>query len=362
MESNKISVYDSRVVGKYERFFAKKANVKHTIATNNGTAALHSILSALKIKSGDEVIVSGLNYISVIYSILYLGAQPVILDIELETLIPSIDEIKKSVTGKTKAIITTANYGFPSNTIEIRDFAKKKNIFVVEDLSQSFGLRYKNKPYGVKGDIGFLSTSSSKNLSTSEGGIIITNNKKLADSCKKIINLGQIYKKAKIPTYPSFNFSRDIDHAQIGFTYRMSPILAAIGISQLKKNEQFGQKRKEIFSVYRSIFNKPSFIMQPYYNKLFNVYPNGFPLIIKRDPALVKRVIAKLQTEGWPIYSSYYSELFTYSSMNKYFSSRNIKNLKYFHNHNIILPVNINATKKNTECIANAVINALEKS
>ena len=348
MKKKEISVYNSDIVKKYEQFFALNANVKYAMATNSGTAALHTILAALEISDKDEILISGLNYVSDVYAILYLRAKPIILDIDLKTLMPSMEEIKKKINNKTRAIILTGNYGLPTNAHEIKKVIKNKKIFVIEDLSQCFGGEYRNNPYGVMGDIGFYSTSSTKNLITGEGGMIVTNNKKLAEKCKIFLNLGQVYKKNQQAVYPDFDFSKKIDHIAVGFTYRISSILSAIGISQLKRIAISREKRRKICKLYESIISNYSFIKIPKYNSAFNPCFNEFPILVNLESDEMRKMKMEFIKNKLPIYPSYYAELIEYASVKKYCRMGNIKNIKYFGEHNLILPVNINATEKQT--------------
>ncbi|MDP1728965.1 MAG: DegT/DnrJ/EryC1/StrS aminotransferase family protein [archaeon] len=361
MKNKEISVYNSDIVKKYEQFFALKSGVKYAMATNNGTAALHTILTALEISNRDEVFISGLNYISDIYAILYLKSKPIILDIDLETLMISIEEIKKRINNKTKAIVLTGNYGLPTNAYEIKKIVKNKKIFVIEDLSQCFGSKYKNNPYGIRGDIGFYSTSSTKNLTTGEGGMIVTNNKKLAEKCKVFLNLGQVYKNTQQAVYPSFDFSKKIDHIAVGFTYRMSSILSAIGISQLKRTAISCEKRRNICLLYKSIVSKYSFIKIPKYSNKFIPCFNEFPILVDLSRKDMKKIIMEFKKSNLPIYPSYYSELLTYSSVKEYCCIESVKNIKYFSEHNLILPVNINSTKKQMNDLVKIVSNIFKK-
>lgn len=213
-------------VEEFEKKFAKYIGTKYAIATSSGTTALHLALLAHRIKKGDEVITSPFTFIASANAILYCGAKPVFVDIgEDFNLNPNL--IEKKITKKTKAILVVHLFGFPVDMPKVMKIAKKYNLVVIEDCCQAHGASIKGKKVGSFGT-GCFSFYPTKNMTTGEGGMVTTNNKKIAERIKLLRNHGM-----RVRYY----------HDILGYNFRMTDIAAAIGIEQLKKLETFNKKR-----------------------------------------------------------------------------------------------------------------------
>ena len=217
-------------VEEFEKEFAKWTGAKYAIATNSGTSALHVALLACGIGKGDEVITTPFTFIATGNSIVYTGAKPVFADIDPETYNIDPSSIEKHITNKTKAIMPVHLYGQPAKMDEIKEIAEKHDLLLIEDSAQAHGATFKDKSVGNIGDIACFSFYPTKNMTTSEGGIITTNNE-------------EFYKKSQI--IRAHGASERYYHDMIGYNYRMTDISAAIGIAQLKKVEGFTLKRVE---------------------------------------------------------------------------------------------------------------------
>lgn len=213
-------------VEEFEKKFAKYIGVKYAIAASSGTTALHLALLAHGIKKGDEVITSPFTFIASSNAILYCGAKPVFVDIGEDFNI-NPDLIEKKITKRTKAILVVHLYGCPAQMDKIMKIAKKYNLVVIEDACQAHGAAIKKKKVGSFGT-GCFSFYPTKNMTTGEGGMVTTNDKKIAEKAKLLRNHGM-----RIRYY----------HAILGYNFRMTEIAAAIGIEQLKKLEKFNKKR-----------------------------------------------------------------------------------------------------------------------
>ena len=361
LKSKKVSVYRSDVVSKFEKLFAKKTGVVGAIATNNGTAALHTILLALGVKTGDEVIVQAMNYISAIYGPMYCGAKPIFTDISLDTFCSRPEEIESKITSNTKVIITSTLFGLIDKDIaRIKDIAKRNQIFLVEDLSQGYGLKKGNKMYNLTGDVGFYSLSETKNITTSEGGIIISNSKKILNKCAEIINLGQIYKDDGKPVYPSFEMGRPVNHRSMGYSYRMSPILAMVGITQINKTKKIILKRNFVAKLYSEKLKLFKAIVLPT-TGLFNPCFNSFPILLKISKNKMNKVIEECLKQKIPIRKTYFTENIKYTILKKLLDINTLKNTDYFDQHNLVLPINISASKKQHQKLLDIFIYILKK-
>ncbi len=217
-------------VRKFEKKWSKFFNCKYAVAVNSGTSAQHIALASCGITKGDEVIVTALSFTSTVSTILMNNAKPIFCDIDETTFNIDVNKIEKLITKKTKAIVPVHLYGLPANMDRIMKIAKKYKLKVIEDTCQAPGSKFKNKFVGTIGNLGTFSTVETKNISTGEGGIIVSNDKNLINKCRLIRNHGESYLLGQTRSYLP-----DI----IGYNLRPTEIQAAIGIEQLKKLNKF---------------------------------------------------------------------------------------------------------------------------
>lgn len=215
-------------VAEFEEKFAEFVGAKYGIATSSGTTALHVALLACGIKEGDEVITTPFSFAATGNSILYTGAKPVFVDIDPKTFNIDPNKIENAITEKTKAIMPVQLYGQAADMDKINEIAKKHDLYVIEDAAQAHGSMYKDSKVGSIGDLACFSFYPTKNMTTSEGGMITTNDKELAE-------------KARI--FRAHGETKRYEHAVLGYNFRMTDIAAAIGLAQLKKIDEFNQKR-----------------------------------------------------------------------------------------------------------------------
>lgn len=215
-------------VAEFEEKFAEWVGAKYAIATNSGTAALHVALLSCGIGPGDEVITTPFTFIATGNAIVYTGATPIFADIDLETYNIDPDSIEDLITDKTKAILPVQLYGQSADMDKIREIAKKHDLLVIEDAAQAHGAMYNGEKVGNMGDMACFSFYPTKNMTTSEGGMITTNNKELAE-------------KARV--FRAHGSNIKYKHDEIGYNFRSSDIAAAIGIAQLDKIDEFNEKR-----------------------------------------------------------------------------------------------------------------------
>jgi perosamine synthetase len=230
-------------VKEFERCMAKYLNVKYAIAINNGTIALDLALKTIGIKSGDEVIMPAISYFSSASSISYQNAIPVFVDVNPNDINIDTKKIVQAITKKTKAILYIDYGGGHSDIKKIHLIAKKYNLKVVQDAAQSLGGRYKNKPLGANSEISTMSFHMAKIITTIEGGMIFTNNKKYYEDLIVRRNIGEIINKKYY-------------HSILGTNARMTEINAGIGLAQLKKLNLFVKNRNKIAKIYDKAFSK----------------------------------------------------------------------------------------------------------
>jgi len=216
-------------VEEFELAFSEYTDCEYAAAVNSGTAALHIALLAHGIGQGDEVITSPFSFIATANSILYTGAKPVFADIEPETYNIDPEKIKEKITSKTRAIMPVHLYGHPADMKAIMEIAEDKKLIVIEDACQSHGAEFHGKRVGSFGT-GAFSFYPTKNMTTSEGGMLTTNDKEIADKSKMIRAHGSKVRYL---------------HEMLGFNLRMTDIAAAIGLVQLGKLDKFTAARQK---------------------------------------------------------------------------------------------------------------------
>jgi perosamine synthetase len=214
----------------FERNFAKFAGVKHAVAVNTGTAALHAAILAVGVKQGDEVILPSFTFVATAEAVVLAGAKPVFTDIDPETYNLSPNAIEKSITDKTKTILPVDLYGYSADMKSIREIADKHGLALVEDAAQAHGTTYMGKSAGSFADAACWSLYASKNMTTGEGGMVTTDNDEIDEKLRLIRNHGEKAKYASL---------------MLGNNYRMSELQAAIGIVQLEKLPSFVAKRRQ---------------------------------------------------------------------------------------------------------------------
>lgn len=225
------------IVKEFETEFSGFIGSRYAVAFNSCTAALHSILLALDIGEGDEVIVPSNTFVATANAALYVGAKPIFADCDIETFNISPDEIIEKVSRKTKAIIVVHLGGNPCDMSEIREIGGDHNIPVIEDSAHAHGAKYKGDPCGTLGIAGAFSFYPTKIMTTAEGGMVATDQKDLADRLCIIRNHGRAaFGPAEI--------------VELGFNYRLSDIHAILGLTQIKHIDEFIKHRNMIAHFY----------------------------------------------------------------------------------------------------------------
>lgn len=221
----------------FEKKFSKFVGCKYGISTTSGTTALHLACKVIGIKTGDEVLVSSSTNMASAFAVDYCGGKPVPIDIVKETWQMDTSKIEDKITKKTKAIMVVHLFGHPVDMDPVIKIAKKYNLKIVEDCAESPGVQYKNKKVGSIGDVAAFSFYANKTITSGEGGMLVTNSKKIADKAKSLKNLGY----GKVIKFL---------HEDIGFNYRLSNLSAAIGLGQLENIENILIKKKKIYERY----------------------------------------------------------------------------------------------------------------
>lgn len=261
-------------VQEFEKRFAEKLNAKYAIAMNSGTSTLHAALEALGVKAGDEVITPALTVIMDTTAILHCNAIPVYADIDPVTFTINPFDVKKKITNKTKAIIAVSLYGLSPDYDKLKEIAG--DIPIIEDNAQCVLATYKDKLLGTIGEFGSYSFENSKHLSCGEGGMLITNNEELATKARKLAghgfkNLQAIDGRVRMnpDIFQDPNYKR---HDVLGWNYRMSEFLGAIGLAQLERVDELIDLRRQSAKLFIDILDPEWFQVQESYYKADNDY------------------------------------------------------------------------------------------
>ena len=226
----KLTEFENRIADYVGREFA--------IGVNSGTSALHLILKSLGIGEGDEVITTPFSFIASANCILFERAKPVFVDIEEETLNINPELIEEAITEKTKGILPVDVFGHPCAWDEIMDIAQKNELYVIEDSCEALGAEYKGKKCGSFGVAAAFGFYPNKQITTGEGGMIVTDDEVLANLCRSMRNQGRGEDMSWL------------NHERLGYNFRMDEMSAALGLSQLEKIEQILEKRSEVAHQY----------------------------------------------------------------------------------------------------------------
>ncbi len=247
-------------VRRFEKEISKLFKSRYVQCVSSGTAAIKVALKSAGVKYNDEVITQGFNFIATIEAIVDCGAKPIITGIN-DDLNLDFDHLKKLVTKKTKAIILVHMLGYAGEIDKIKSFCKKKKIILIEDNCEAIGATFKNKYLGTIADIGVFSFDFGKNITTGEGGCILTNDKKKYLFFKQYHDHGHMLLK---------HLPRGNDKAAMaGFNYRMTELQAAVGLAQLKKLKFILRENKKRFNILNNLIAKKTYVRK--------IYPNSLP-------------------------------------------------------------------------------------
>jgi perosamine synthetase len=231
----------------FERSFARHIGVSQAVAVNSGTSALHLCIRALGISEGDEVIVPSFAFIAVANVLRYEGAVPVFVDVDPPTLNLNPGSIEEAITPRTRAILVVHTFGCPAALDEILEIARRHELFVIEDACEALGAQFDGRQVGSFGDAAVFGFYPNKQITSGEGGMLVTNDSNVAALARKLRNQGR----------------RDsgewFQHEELGYNYRISELNCALGASQLQRLEAILQRREAVAREYhRRLETEPS--------------------------------------------------------------------------------------------------------
>ena len=337
---------------KFENDFCKYSKAKYAVAVSNCTAALHLSLIALGIKKDDEVIIPDLTFVADANAILACNAKPVIVDINKENFFLSISNIKKNITKKTKAIIPVHIYGQVCNIEEILDIAKDNNLKVIEDCAHAVGTFHKSKHVGTLGNTGCFSFYPTKNITTAEGGMVITNSEKIAVKVRHLRSHGMT--KSLKSRYSS-EYPWIFDIKQSGYNYRLDEIRAALGITQLKRIKKINGLRKKASSYYnKNLQNIPGIILPDMVNDKTHSYHLYTIRVTKPYKLSRNQLFKKLKDNGIRT-TVYWMPIHKYTAYRKFVKTSNILNTTKIYDEILALPLFPNISKKHQDAVIRVI-------
>ena len=272
-------------IQQFENKIAEFVGTKYALTFNSGTSALHSLLIAMDIKEKDEIIVPSFTFIATGNAPLFVNAKPVFADIEDKTYGLDAEDVKNKITNKTKAIMPIHFAGCACNNIkQLKELAEDHNLLFIEDAAQSLGAKFGSKNVGTFGDAAMFSLCQDKMITTGEGGIIVTDSKDYFEKLKLIRSHG----RAESKDY--FSSSELMNYVTLGYNFRMPTMIAALGLSQIKKVNKTIKMRRQNAEYYISkLQNRKELILPKVSNQFFHVYQKFTMRLDNRD-ALIKHL------------------------------------------------------------------------
>lgn len=285
----------------FEEMLARYVGRKYAVAVNSGTSALHLAIRALGIGKDDEVITTPFSFVASANCMLFEKARPVFTDIDPETFCIDPAKIEKKITRKTKAILVVDVFGHPADWDTILSIARRHRLKVIEDSAEALGSTYKGKMCGSFGDAGVLSFYPNKQVTTGEGGALLTKHRLVAQLALSMRNQGRdIQIQNEKGKSKNFQHKSILEHVRLGYNYRISDINCALGIAQLTRIKKIIEKRETVAQMYNEQLTRIPGIEIPHIASWAKV--SRFVYVVKLSPRYQERdrdaIIAKLRTRG----------------------------------------------------------------
>lgn len=270
----------------FENQIIELVGVKHAIAVNSGTSALHLAVRACGIKDGDEVITTPFSFIASTNCILFERGKPVFVDIDPKTYNIDIDKIEEKITPRTKAILPVNIFGQPFDIDAINDIARRHDLLVIQDSCEALGSAWKGKMVGSQADVAVFSFYPNKQVTTGEGGIVVTNDDTIASLCRSMRSQG----RPVIGTW--------LEHERLGYNYRLSEIHAAIGVAQMERIKEIIAARQGVADMYNHYLQRLSGVRTPWVDERVTTM-SWFVYVIALDERVDRdKVLYRLQEAG----------------------------------------------------------------
>lgn len=277
-------------VREFERLCAEHAGCEHAIAVSSGTAGLHLLVLAAGIGAGDEVITTSFSFVASTNCFLYERAVPVFVDVEPETYTLDPTRIEEAITPRTKAILAVDVFGHPARWDEIHAVAERHGLTVIADPCESLGARYKGRAAGAEGIGGAYAFYPNKQITTGEGGMIVTHHADVAELCRSLRNQG----RSAMGSW--------LSHERLGFNYRLDELSGALGVSQMRRLPELVAARAQVAAWYHEgLADLPIRLptVRPEAEMSYFVYVVGLPEGVDRDDVMARLARRGIETRAY---------------------------------------------------------------
>lgn len=334
---------EGKVAQKLEDSLKKLHISKYAVVFNSGTAALHSAIESLRLKPGSEIITSPLTFIATANTILMANLMPVFVDIDENTYNIDPNLIEKKISKKTKAILAVDLYGQPSEYIQLKNIAKKYGLYLIGDSCQAIGATYRSQPISNFTDVTVFSFYATKNITTGEGGAIVTNNKEIAMFCKSFKNHG----RGKTPD----------DFIHLGLNYRLPDFAAALGLNQLKKINPITKARQKNAKYLTVLLKSVKGLITPYVSPNSSHTFHQYTIRLTKDFPKTRDQLLTILNENGVEAKIYYPKILTEYRhvLTKLSKKSHLKVAKKVSREILSLPIHPNISKKDLEQIASII-------
>jgi UDP-4-amino-4,6-dideoxy-N-acetyl-beta-L-altrosamine transaminase len=347
------------LIDQFERHVADYCGARYAVAVSNGTAALHAACAIAGISPGDEAITTPLTFAATANAVVYCGGKPVLADIQPDTLNIDPEEIEKRVTPCTKAILPVDFTGHPAALDEIRDIAKAHHLAVIEDAAHALGAEYKGRKVGGLSDMTILSFHPVKHITTGEGGMVLTNNKKFYEKLKIFRHHGIVKDSLKLTTNEG---SWYYEIQELGYNLRITDFQCALGLSQMERLDAFVSRRREIAAQYTEAFSKLPEIIVPRGAEGVKAVYHVYVIQLRTELLRVGRreVFEALRAENIGV-NVHYVPVHYHPLYQRRFGYRrgDYPNAEHYYDRAITLPIFPKMTNQDTQDVIKAVIKVL---
>jgi len=272
----------------FEKKIAEYVGVHHVVAVSSGTSALHLVIIALDIGEGDEVITTPFSFVASANCILYERANPVFVDIDPQTWNIEVNRIEEKITERTKGILAVDVFGHPADWDRLQEISEKYNLRLIEDAAEALGAEYKGRRAGSFGNGAVFAFYPNKQITTGEGGAILTDNEETADLCRSLRNQG----RSKGGGW--------LEHERLGYNYRLSDIHCALGIAQLERLDEILRSRERVAQLYDERLKEIDEVVVPYVSS--DVRKSWFVYVIRLSDDFTQedrdRILQELKGRG----------------------------------------------------------------
>lgn len=322
-----------------------------TISVTSGTAALHCAYAAIDLKPGDEIITPPITFVATQATAALLGAKIVFADVESDTANINPRAVEAAITPRTKAIVAVDFAGHPADLNELRAIADANEIFLIEDAAHSIGSTYDGKPVGSIADLTTFSFFPTKNLTTGEGGAVSSPRPELLERAKSYSRQGLVRDESKFKETSDGPWYQEVH--SFGLNYRLPDVLCALGISQLKRLNQFKEIRRTIFSRYQELLSEVEWIDLPTERKNVSTNWHLFPIKVPAEDR--RRIFEKLRSLGVGVQVNY-MPAYHHPVFKEYGIDReSFPVSEAFYSQEISIPMHAELTNKEIETVVSAL-------